>query len=154
MLAKGGVKLAPGGNVPGLDFEVFRGRAAKTRKNLPTVSLQKKGVISLNPAAYEAIGSPKAVELLYAPKARVIGIRAADPDLTHSYPARVPKGGQTRLIAAVAFFNHYGIAVEKIRRYPATMVGDVLAIDLNQREEGTEDGAGARKHDGQLAGAR
>jgi hypothetical protein len=118
-----------------LDFEVFKERGARTRKELPLVTIQKKGVMALNVAAFEALGSPQAVELLYAPKAKTIGIRAADPALPHTYNLRQPKVSQTRLVAAVAFLNHYEIRVEATERYPATMMGDVLAIDLTRSRE-------------------
>ena len=117
-----------------LDFEVFKDRGSKKINEEPRVTLQKKGVIALNQSAFELLGSPQAVELLYAPKARTMGIRAADPALSHAYSPRLPKGGYTRLVAAIAFFKRYGIAVEAIERYPAKMLGDVLAIDLSQRE--------------------
>lgn len=123
-----------------LDFEVFKERGSRTRKERPLVTIQKKGVLALNVAALEALGSPEAVELSYAPKARTIGIRAADPALAHTYGLRQPKGSQTRLVAAVAFLKHYDIEVRATERYPATMMGDVLAIDLTRRnEEGGDD---------------
>ena len=118
-----------------LDFEVFKDRGSKKLNEEPRVTLQKKGVIGLNLPAYEMLGAPEAVELLYAPKARTIGIRAADPALPHAYRPRLPKGGNTRLVAAIAFFKRYGIMIGSIERYPAKMVGDVLAIDLSERQQ-------------------
>jgi hypothetical protein len=118
-----------------LEFEVFKDRGTRRRTERPIVTLQTKGVIALNPAAYEALGSPEAVELLYAPRARTIGIRAADPSLPHAYKPRQQKRAQVRSVAAQAFLKHYGIEVAVTRRYPARMIDDVLAIDLNQRED-------------------
>jgi hypothetical protein len=118
-----------------LDFEVFKDRGARRRKDRPVVTLQKKQIMALNPAAYEALGSPVAVELLYAAKARTIGIRAADPAQPHAYVLRQPKRSQTRVVSVQAFLGHYGIEVLATERYPATMIGDVLAVDLNRQTE-------------------
>jgi hypothetical protein len=118
------------------DFEVFKDRGTRRQDQRPAVTLQTKGVMAMNPAAYEALGSPEAVELLYAQKAETIGIRAVDPSVAHAYRPRKQKGGHARSVAAQAFFSHYGIHVDATRRYPARMIGDVLAIDLSQPVDG------------------
>jgi hypothetical protein len=118
------------------DFEVFRDRGTRRRDALPSVTLQTKGVIALNSAAYEALGSPEAVELLYAPQAKTIGVRKADPSLAHAYKPRQQKGGHMRSVAAQAFLRHYDIQVNSTRRYPARMMGDILAFDLGKSVDG------------------
>ena len=114
------------------EFEVFRERGLRSRDQQLRVTFQTKGAIALNPAAFEALGSPEAVELLYADRDRLVGIRATDPSTSHAYTPRQHKHGRARSIAARAFFSHYGIRVEATRRYSARMLGDVLAVDLDQ----------------------
>src|SRR3954469_16988906 len=104
-----------------LDFEGFRDRGTRRRDDHPTVTLQTKGVITMNPAAYEALGAPVAVELLYASQARTIGIRAVDPSQAHAYRPRQQKGGHARSVSAQAFLKHYGIKIAMNRCYYDTM---------------------------------
>jgi hypothetical protein len=104
------------------------------------VTMQKRGSLSLNASAYLAMGSPKAVHLLYDRVERVIGIRPADPDDPDSYPPRtLPKRGETgpHVVTAAAFTSHYEIDTTP-RRYRAFFKDGILCIDLKQ-PEGTED---------------
>lgn len=115
-----------------LDFEVFKERGQRVMERQPLITIQKKGIMTLNEAAFEALGAPQAVELLYAPQARTVGVRAVEPSLSHAYTLRKPARGRTRIVAAAAFLKHYDIQIEAIRRIPARMVGDILAADLTQ----------------------
>ena len=90
----------------------------------------RAGTISLNAAAYEALGSPDAVELLFARKDRITGIRAADPNPPHTYPTRIQKGGTARVVSASSFFSHYSISLKASERHPAMLIGDLLQVDL------------------------
>lgn len=117
------------------NFEVFTRRSSPIRKE-PLVTIQRKGMFSLNLAAYEALGSPEAVELLYDPDERIVGLRSVNPEAAHAYPVRTMGNGNTRLIAGTAFTHFHGIDTGVARRYSATMYGDVLGIDLKQ--EGLE----------------
>ena len=47
-------------------------------KRQPSVTIQKRGTISLNKAAEVALDCPKTVELLYDAERRVVGLRAVD----------------------------------------------------------------------------
>jgi hypothetical protein len=118
------------------NFETF------TRRLVPLndrayVTIQKRGTISVNHAAFEALGSPKAVELLYDVEAEVVGLRAIDATAEHAYPVR-PAGanGRSYLIAGTAFTKHYGIDTKVSRRWAAKLEDSVLLVDL--REAGTE----------------
>lgn len=134
------------------DFEVYKAKASKPQQAQPVVAIQRKGALAINGAAFEALGSPEAVELLYARKERIIGIRAADPEQAHAYPTRKPKGGLARLVSAAGFLKHYGIGVDRLMHYPATMVDGILSVDLDHPEE--EVTPRAEGHDAQLVGTR
>ena len=119
------------------NFEVFTRKTARLGKK-PSVTIQRKGIMSFNQAAYDAIGSPKAVELLYDRADRIIGVRpAADPDAPHAYQPRgaVGKDYGPYLVSGTAFVHHYGIDVSVSRRYPVTIEDGVLCIDL--KKDGT-----------------
>jgi hypothetical protein len=85
----------------------------------------------LNQDAYEALGRPEAVEMLFDRDEQVMGLRAA-PKLTtpHAYAVRAQKNSSSLLVSGRAFNQHYGLTADTTRRYPATMIDDVLAIDL------------------------
>ena len=115
-------------------FETFTRRATPLAAE-PRVAIQKRGTISLNRSAFEALGSPAAVELLFDKGEQVVGIRPVPPDVRHSYPLRKQPSSFSYLIAGQAFCNYYGIPTGETRRYAATTIDDVLAIDLKQDAE-------------------
>jgi len=114
------------------DFEVFDKRSIPIGKQ-PMATIQKAGPISLNRAAYHALGEPEAVELLFDTSERIIGLRAVDPlSAPHAYPIRTQGKGNTFLVAGTAFFRFYGVDTSVSRRYFVQMFDDVLGIDLKQ----------------------
>lgn len=112
-------------------WEVFDKRAAVSTKS-PMVTIQRKGLLSLNRAAVEALGQPDTVELLFDAEENMVGLRPAEPTSPRSYPLRSQSNGSTYLVAGTAFTNHYGIDTSVARRYAASMIGPVLAVDLKQ----------------------
>src|SRR5439155_10521968 len=115
------------------NFEVFTRRMVPMTKQ-PSVTIQKRGTISLNRAAQVALGEPEAIELLFDRREQVVGIRALDPGEQHAYPLR-PQGKKnagTYLIAGTAFTRYYGIDTEVSRRWVATIEDGVLCVDLKK----------------------
>ena len=112
------------------NFEVFTGRANRSG-NEPMVTLQKVGLFSLNGGAHDALGNPTAVELLFDRTARIMGFRVADPSDLHAYAVRTQKGSKSVLVSGKAFAQRWSIDLHRAMRYPATMLDDVLAVDLN-----------------------
>jgi hypothetical protein len=115
-------------------FETFKRQRAQPSTE-PTVTIQRKGVISLNVASFEALGEPEAVELLFDPDERRIGMRKIDPSVPHAYTVR-SLGHTTWLVSGTAFTNYYAIETPVARRWSATMQDDILTIDL--KTEGVE----------------
>ncbi len=107
-------------------------RSAAPTPSVPFITLQRKGLMSLNRAAFQALGSPTAVTLLYHPERRVIGLRPADPSSPRAYPVRIQGSGSTYIVAGAAFTQFHGIPTNVARRYSAKLVGDVLTLDLTQ----------------------
>ncbi len=110
-------------------------------KAAPYVTIQKRGSMSFNRSAHAALGSPEAVELLYDPDEKIIGVRAVEATVEHAYPIRPTGGGKgadagSFMVSGRAFTQYYAIDTEVSRRYPATMADDVLCIDL--RGQATE----------------
>lgn len=117
-------------------FEVFTKRMARAA-NKPYVTIQKKGVMAFNHAAYAALGEPKAVLLLFDRQSRVVGFRASEPSEEHAYGVRSNTKGTSHLVSGTLFTKHYGIPTDVARRWLAQMNRDgVLTIDLKTHPEG------------------
>jgi hypothetical protein len=113
------------------EFEVFTHRGMQGDGGGPFVTVQRGGSFALTPVADQLLGRPEAVELMYDRERRVMGFRAVASTIPHGYRVRAQKGSSSRLVSGKAFTRHYGIATDTARRYPATMIGDVLAVKLN-----------------------
>lgn len=124
-----------------MDFERFDKRQAPISGS-PFVTIQRGGrVMTINRVAYEMLGSPEAVELLYNKKNRVIGVRQVSKKEPYAFPLR----GQGRkghdpsnyLVAVQAFTKHYNIDTSVAMRYPAEMQEDILTISLDRGIDAT-----------------
>ena len=115
-------------------FEVFEKNSAP-RSNVPTATIQKRGLISLNHAAYEMVGSPEAVELLWDADRRVIGLRPASPTSVNAYPARSQSQAKPErgpfLVAGSLFTRYIGLDTSEAFRWVPTIEDGILCIDLN-----------------------
>lgn len=102
----------------------------------PFLTLQKGGPFSMNRAAFEALGSPEAVELLFDREAQAIGMKPAPLKELYSYPVhRTGRPGRRPtnfVVAGHAFVRYYNIDNTISRRYPAELRDGVLVADLKQ----------------------
>jgi len=115
-----------------MGFEVFKKSSAPLAK-VPSVTIQRRGLISLNRSAYSLIGDPEAVELLYDRSDRVIGLRPAELTSPNAYPVRAQGSEDTGplLVAGQMFTKYYGIDTTQAIRYVDPKVVDgILCIDL------------------------
>lgn len=113
-----------------MGFEVFDKRAATSSKT-PMVTIQKGGHFSLNRAAYEAMGAPEAVELLYDREEKLIGFQSAPPDRPRAYPVKTLGTNATgRLVSGQRFCKYYDIDADVARRYEVQMQDEILVLDL------------------------
>lgn len=113
-------------------FETFKRQRAPVTPD-PAVTIQKRGTLSLNAAAYAGLDSPEAVELLYDRDRQLIGMRKADSGTEHAYMVRpLGRGGNSWLISGRAFTTYYGIPTDTAHRWAAQMDGDMLVVDLKE----------------------
>jgi len=120
-----------------VEFERFDKRQSPIAGS-PFVTIQREGrVMTINRAAYEMLGSPEAVELLYSRENRVIGLRKVSKKEPYAFPLR-PQGRKGNepsnyLVAVQAFTKHYGIDTSVAMRYPAEIQeDDILTIPLER----------------------
>jgi hypothetical protein len=129
--------MLPIEEVRSMAFEVFDKRLTPLTK-APVVTIQKRGVMSLNRAAHALIGEAATVELLYDRDEQLVGIRPVSDDVPHAYPVRpqaTTKQTGPLLIAGTAFVQYYDIDTSISRRWTPTVRDGVLCVDL--KEPGT-----------------
>lgn len=132
-------------------FEVFTKRMTRPGGQ-PTVTIQKRGVMSFNKAAHEAMGSPDYIELLYDATEKIIGFRPCDGGTKHAYQLRNANAERTStfMISGTAFVNYYEIDTSVSRRWDAQVIDGLLCVDL--KDEFTEiHGNRAPRPDGDAA---
>jgi hypothetical protein len=129
-----------------MPFEEFTKKAARAG-GTPYVTIQKRGVLALNQAAFAALGEPKSVTLLFDRDRQLVGFRAADASNEHAYAVRPNSKGTTHLITGALFTSHYGISTDTARRWKAEVTeNDILTIDLTDvYEEATAPTVGVRR---------
>lgn len=113
-----------------MPFEEFDKRAAMASKS-PFVTIQRRGPLSLNKAAYAAMGEPEAVTLLYDREEKLIGLKSVSLTNPRALPVR-PQGPNqnTYMIAGRAFAQHYDLDTSVARRYAVEMRDGLLVLDL------------------------
>lgn len=128
-----------------MPFEVFNKRMAPLAK-APSVTIQKRGTISINRVAHKMIEEAATVELLFDPEAHVIALRPSTE--SHAYPIRNAQrgSGQTQL-SATAFTQYYGIDTEVSRRYEPYLEDGMLCINLDGKSVEVTSNRAKRKPD-------
>ncbi|WP_035930680.1 hypothetical protein [Kocuria rosea] len=116
-----------------MPFEVFDKRMTPLAK-APSVTIQKRGVISLNKAAHDLVGNAETVELLYDRDRQVMALRAADDSSPHAYAVRngSKRGPGQAIVSATAFTQHYGIDTTATRRWKPFIEDGMLCVDLTE----------------------
>lgn len=113
-----------------MGFEVFDKRMAPLAK-APSVTIQKRGIFSINKAAHKLIGEPATVELLFDKDNQIVALR--ESDLPHAYAIRPQSQrrdtGQV-ILSATAFTQFYEIDTSISRRYKPYERDGMLCIDL------------------------
>lgn len=113
------------------EFEVFRKDGADARHE-PVVTLQRRGMITLNGAAFQALEAPVAVELLYNREQQVIGMRAVDQRAANAHFVRpaARTGLSQYVISASAYVRYYDIDTTEVSRWVGYLDGHTLCVDL------------------------
>lgn len=118
-------------------FETFK-KSLVPLSHHPHLTVQKRGTITINQAAYVALGSPEAVELLYDRDEHILGLRTVAPDVPHASFVRLSSTKSANgpyVISAMAFIKFYGIDNTESRRWPATMDHKILCVQLTSQSQ-------------------
>lgn len=112
-----------------MPFEVFDKRMAPLAK-APSVTIQKRGIFSINKAAHKLIGEADTVELLFDKEEQIIALRPSED--AHAYTVRSQSARDTGqvVLSATAFTQYYGIDTSQSRRWTPYAADGMLCIDL------------------------
>lgn len=122
-----------------MGFEVFD-KGSAPMPSVPSVTIQKRGLFSLNDAASALIGKPEAIQFLWDADKRLIALKPAKLTDTNAYPARVQAAAKARgnarhgtvLIAGTMFTRFIELDTAVAKRWVPEVVDGMLVIDLNQ----------------------
>lgn len=120
-------------------FETFEKGSAPVA-TVPTVTIQKRGLFSINEAAYRLISAPEGIKFLWDAERKVVGLQPAELTDPNAYPARrmnAKKSSKTPnrspvLVAGTLFAKFIGIDTSVARRWTPKLEDGMLTIDLNE----------------------
>lgn len=130
-----------------MGFEVYVKGSAPVA-SVPAVTVQKKGIISLNDSAFQLIDSPEAVELLWDPDRKAIAIRPSELANFNAYPTRrmqIKSGRGPVLIAGTLFTQYIGMSTEEARRWVPEVEDGMLVVDISKPGAPATSGRGRSK---------
>jgi hypothetical protein len=90
----------------------------------PMFTLQKRGLISFNQAAFKALGEPAAVALLFDPDENIVALRRVSRTHQNGYHVRKQANSQSYLVGAQGFSTFHKIPTEVPRRFIGHDYGD------------------------------
>lgn len=99
------------------NFMEFDRQDSHTVPDEPMFTLQRRGLISLNLAAFNALGEPAAVALLYDPDEGVIALRKVPRTYHNGYHVRKQANSRSYLVGATGFTSYHKISTDVPRRY-------------------------------------
>lgn len=111
-------------------FEVFDKRMAPLSQ-VPSVTIQKRGIVSMNQAAHKLIEEAATVELLFDREASIVALRPSDESHAYKFRQQSRSGTGQVVLSATAFTQHYDIDTTVSRRYKPYVLDGMLCIDLN-----------------------
>lgn len=110
-------------------FEVFDKRMAPLSK-APSVTIQRRGIFSINRAAHKLIGEPETVELLFDRENKIIALHPSKEPHAYAIRPQSSRGAGQVILSATAFAQYYGIDTSVSRRYKPYEQGGMLYINL------------------------
>lgn len=116
-------------------FKVFE-KGSAPAPTIPTVTIQKRGMFSLNDAAFKLIDEPNGVQFLWDPDSRRIAIEPVELTTPNAYPTRRQGSGKANtgvvLIAGAMFTKFIGLDTTIAKRWVPRVEDGMIIVDLNE----------------------
>ncbi|MEP6847381.1 MAG: hypothetical protein ABI999_00900 [Acidobacteriota bacterium] len=104
-------------------WERFEAGGAGPRQRQLRVSIDRRGLILLNPGVMRRLDNPRAVALYFDRANLAIGMEARPPDEPDTFRVTTRSRRGSGLVAGLAFFRFYRLVI------PATLSADLVEID-------------------------
>jgi hypothetical protein len=104
-------------------FVEFSRETPRGSRDDPMFTLQARGLLSFNHAAFKALGEPTAVALLYDADEHIVALRKVDRNHRNAHQVRKQQQAQSYLVSAQAFVAHHAIPTPRARRFPGVEYG-------------------------------
>jgi hypothetical protein len=105
-------------------FEEFSRDDSRASREGPMFTLQARGLISFNHAAFTALGEPDAVALLYDSAENIVAMRKVPKSHENAYTVRKQQQAHSYVVGAQGFVSHYNIPTQRALRFPGRDYGD------------------------------
>lgn len=124
------------GTMEDMAFKVFE-KGSAPAPTIPTVTIQKRGMFSLNDAAFQLIGAPEGVQFLWDEDSKQIAVQAVPLTAPNAYPTRRQGPGKESnrgivLIAGTMFAKFIGIDTSVAKRWVPRVEDGMLIVDLKE----------------------
>jgi hypothetical protein len=106
------------------NFVEFSRESSRSSHDDPMFTVQKRGLISLNQAAFKALGEPAAVALLFDGDEGIVALRKVPRTHPNAYHVRKQGQSQSYLVAGQGFASFNKIDTEMSRRFIGYQYGD------------------------------
>lgn len=116
--------------------------------SVPSVTVQKRGLLSINRAAFALMKEPAAVELLWDPDRTIIGLRPVPIEEPNAYPVRAQVADSKRgplLIAGNLFTKFIGLNTDEAHRWTPYMDEGILCLNVGKPGAKVNSNRGAKK---------
>jgi hypothetical protein len=109
------------------------------------VSMNSKGEIVLNAAAFEKLGAPKAVTMMFDMETSTIGLRPTSPLMPNAHPVALKEGNRRR-VGAPGFVRKYDIKLDGTIKFRTPAIEDgILVLDLKKISNASRKGFSKRR---------
>jgi hypothetical protein len=96
---------------------------------VPRVTVQSKGNVGLNAAAFKALGEPEAVVFRYDEEGRAFALRPARPDEKGAVKVRKQNAANSYVIGAKSFSNFMRFP-DVLQSFTPSVVDGMLVVEL------------------------
>src|SRR4051794_17324264 len=128
----------------GGEWEIWRKREPAPKRPkpprpapVPQVTIQARGSLGLNAAAYAALGQPERVAFATRKDGRAFAIRAARAEDEATYKVAKIAAGESYLVSAHALLRYVGWPIGTPARPVTRVEGDRLVVELPGEGQGT-----------------
>ncbi len=117
-----------------MQWEVFRGGQTKPSSERLSVSINRKGVLTVSKYACELLGKPEKVLLMFNKRDSVIGLSPTHAGDDDGFDVKLGSGRHNYLVHITPFCRHHNISVEVTERFakPGLTSEGYLTLDLKE----------------------